>query len=485
MKKQNFLYVIIGALLGSTIFLMVSKHEAGNSSQTTNQSPNQASVQLQPVSHMMPQAPANFVDAAEKTVNAVVHIKTKMHRKNSVYDFYYDFFGHPHARGYNQPMYQASGSGVIISKDGYIVTNNHVVENADEIEVVLNDKRSFSATLIGTDPSTDLAVVKIDDDDLPYLQFGDSDKVRIGEWVLAVGNPFNLTSTVTAGIVSAKARNINILGRENNSAIESFIQTDAAVNPGNSGGALVNTDGLLIGINAAIASNTGSYTGYSFAIPSNLAQKVVGDIIQYGESQRGYLGVSIAEMNADLAEQVGMDAIKGVYLAKVIEEGAAAEAGLKENSVILKINGKDVNSTAELMAKVGQYRPGEIINVTVFEDGEQEDVSLQLRNVYGNTKIVNESTDSYVKELGATFVKPSDQLMQQLGINQGMQIDALRSGTLNSKGIQKGFIILRINQMDVYSVKDIRKLIKSVRGGMLIEGVYPNGVRAYYGVGVR
>jgi Do/DeqQ family serine protease len=425
------------------------------------------------------------VDAAEKTVNAVVHIKTKMHRKNSVYDFYYDFFGHPHARGYNQPMYQASGSGVIISKDGYIVTNNHVVENADEIEVVLNDKRSFSATLIGTDPSTDLAVVKIDDDDLPYLQFGDSDKVRIGEWVLAVGNPFNLTSTVTAGIVSAKARNINILGRENNSAIESFIQTDAAVNPGNSGGALVNTDGLLIGINAAIASNTGSYTGYSFAIPSNLAQKVVGDIIQYGESQRGYLGVSIAEMNADLAEQVGMDAIKGVYLAKVIEEGAAAEAGLKENSVILKINGKDVNSTAELMAKVGQYRPGEIINVTVFEDGEQEDVSLQLRNVYGNTKIVNESTDSYVKELGATFVKPSDQLMQQLGINQGMQIDALRSGTLNSKGIQKGFIILRINQMDVYSVKDIRKLIKSVRGGMLIEGVYPNGVRAYYGVGVR
>jgi len=476
MKKQNFLYVIIGVLLGSSLFLFLSKNEIKNV--------EQPSLQLQPVSHILPQSQANFVGAAAKTVNSVVHIKTKMIQKNSVYDFYYDFFGHPHARGYQRPMYQASGSGVIISKDGYIVTNNHVVENADEIEVILNDKRSFKAQLIGTDPSTDLAVIKIDEVDLPYLQVGNSDDVKVGEWVLAVGNPFNLTSTVTAGIVSAKARNINILGRDNSSAIESFIQTDAAVNPGNSGGALVNTDGLLIGVNAAIASNTGSYTGYSFAIPSNLAKKVVGDIIQYGESQRGYLGVSIAEMTADLAEQTGLDAIKGVYLVNVLDNGAADEAGLKENSVILKINGKEVNSTAELMAKVGQYRPGEIIDVSVFEDGEQKDVSLRLRNVYGNTEIVSEDTDNYVKELGAVFEKPDEHLMSRLGIRQGMQISALRSGILHSKGIEKGFIVLRINKNNINSVKDIRKLIKNFRGGLLIEGVYPNGVRVYYGVGI-
>jgi len=477
MKKQNFLFVIIGVLLGSTLILSLSK----NNDEKIN--PNQ--LQVQAVNYLPPKTPENFVEAADKTVNSVVHIKTKMRRKNSVYDFYYDFFGHPHAREHRQPMYQASGSGVIISKDGYIITNNHVVENADEIEVILNDKRKFTAKIIGTDPSTDLAVIKIEAEDLAYLQFGNSDEVKVGEWVLAVGNPFNLTSTVTAGIVSAKARNINILGRENNSAIESFIQTDAAVNPGNSGGALVDTKGLLIGINAAIASNTGSYTGYAFAIPSNLAKKVVADLIQYGESQRGYLGVSIAEMTEEIANDIGIDAIKGVYLAKVLNNGAAHEAGIPENSVILKVNNQVVNSPSELMAKIGEFRPGEILNIDVFSDGEVQNYSLQLRNMYGNTEIVNTDNSSFIKELGASFQKPDEDLMQGLNIKYGMQIQALQSGALRVKGIQNGFIILRMNKLPIHSIADIKDVINGVQGGLLIEGIYPNGLRVYYGIGLK
>lgn len=476
MRKNNIIFILLGIIIGVLSFSLWQKEETPKNYPTD--------LQIQPISYPVPPNAPDFVNAAEKTVNAVVHIKTKMMQKNSVYDFFYDFFGHSQPQTFRQPMYMATGSGVIISKDGYIVTNNHVVEGANEIEVVLNDKRSYEAQLIGNDPSTDLAVIKIDEDDLPYLQFGNSDNVKVGEWVLAVGNPFNLTSTVTAGIVSAKARNINILGRGNSSGIESYIQTDAAVNKGNSGGALVDTQGLLIGINAAIASNTGSYTGYSFAIPSNLAQKVVGDLIQYGEPQRGFLGVSIAEMNADLAEETGLDEIKGVYLAKVMENGSAAMAGIKEGSVVLEIEGQEVNSTAELMSKVAQHRPGEIIDVKVFYDGDIENYSLTLRNVYGNTKIISDQDEMYIGELGAAFIKPDQDLMKNLGIDHGMQITYLRNGVLSSKGIDNGFIVERMNKKDIQSIKDIKDVINSVRGGLLIEGIYPNGQRVYYGIGL-
>lgn len=476
MQKNNIIFILLGVIIGVLAISLWQKEETHRNYQTD--------IQLQAVNHPVPPNAPDFVNAAEKTVNAVVHIKTKMTQKSNVYDFFYDFFGHSQPNGYRQPVYTATGSGVIISRDGYIVTNNHVVEGANEIEVILNDKRSFGAKLIGNDPSTDLAVIKIDEGDLPYLQFGNSDDVKVGEWVLAVGNPFNLTSTVTAGIVSAKARNINILGRGNSSAIESFIQTDAAVNKGNSGGALVNTEGLLVGINAAIASNTGSYTGYAFAIPSNLAQKVVGDLIQFGEPQRGFLGVSIAEMNADLAEETGLDEIKGVYLVRVMEDGAAGRAGIEEGSVVLEIEGQEVNSTAELMSKVAQHRPGEIIDVTVFNDGDIDDYSLTLRNVYGSTKIVSEKDEMYIKELGAAFTKPEDELMNDLGIDYGMQITALRSGALSNKGIDKGFIIQRLNKQEIRSVNDIKEVVSSVRGGLLIEGIYPNGQRVYYGIGL-
>jgi serine protease Do len=477
MLKKNILFVALGVIIGVLTFALVQKEESAKRNYTAN-------VQLQPISHAVPQNLPNFVDAAELTVNAVVHIKTKMVKKSNVYDFFYDFFGHQQSQNFQQPMYVATGSGVIISGDGYIVTNNHVVDGAHEIEVILNDKRSFTAELVGNDPSTDLAVIKIDEEDLPYLQFGNSDEVKVGEWVLAVGNPFNLTSTVTAGIVSAKARNINILGRGNSSAIESFIQTDAAVNKGNSGGALVNIEGALVGINAAIASNTGSYTGYAFAIPSNLAQKVVGDLIQYGEPQRGFLGVSIAEMNKDLADEVGLDQIKGVYLARIMEDGAAGKAGIEEGAVVMKVEGQEVNSTAELMSKVAQHRPGEIIDITVFEDGDLKDYSLTLRNVYGSTKIVTEEDELFIKELGAAFAKPDKETMNDLGIDFGMQVTALRNGVLSSKGIDKGFIVERMNKKDINSISDIREVVSSVRGGLLIEGIYPNGQRVYYGIGL-
>lgn len=383
MQKNSFLFVFLGVIIGVLAFLAFDKEKSPEKLQTL--------LNLEPTSHPVPQNLPNFVDAAENTVHAVVYIKTKMHQKSSVYDFFYDFFGNAQPKTQQQPMYMATGSGVIISKDGYIVTNNHVVQGAHEIEVVLNDKRSFQAELIGNDPSTDLAVIKINQDELPYLLFGNSDQVKVGEWVLAVGNPFNLTSTVTAGIVSAKARNINILGRGNNSAIESYIQTDAAVNKGNSGGALVNTRGELIGINAAIASNTGSYTGYAFAIPSNLTQKVVGDLIQYGEPQRGYLGVSITEMNDELASAAGMDQIKGVYLVRVMKEGAAGRAGIEEGSIVLSIDGQEVNSSSELMSKVAQHRPGNTIHIRVFAKGLIKDYDITLRNVNGNTKVLSEA----------------------------------------------------------------------------------------------
>lgn len=476
MQKNSFLFVTLGVIIGVLAFLAFDKSETPQNLKSN--------LILEPVNYAVPQNVPDFVDAAESTVNGVVHIKTKMLKKSSVYDFFYDFFGHQQAQNYQQPMYMATGSGVIISKDGYIVTNNHVVEGAHEIEVILNDKRSYQAVLIGNDPSSDLAVIKIEEDNLPYLQFGNSDDVRIGEWVLAVGNPFNLTSTVTAGIVSAKARNINILGRGNSSAIESFIQTDAAVNKGNSGGALVDTQGKLIGINAAIASNTGSYTGYAFAIPSNLAQKVVGDLIQFGEPQRGYLGVSIAEMNSDLANELGLNDIKGVYLARVMEDGAAGKAGIEEGAVVLQVEGQDVNSTAELMSKVAQHRPGEIVSLLIFEDGREKEYNLTLRNVYGSTKLVSDQDDFYIKRLGAAFDQPDSDLMDELNINYGMQISAIRSGVLSSKGINKGFIVQKMNKKEIHHISDIREVISNVKGGLLIEGIYPNGQRVYYGIGL-
>jgi len=382
----------------------------------------------------------------------------------------------------------ATGSGVIISEDGYIVTNNHVVTNADNIEVTLNDKRTYEAKVIGTDPSTDLALIKIDETELPYLTYGNSENLEVGEWVLAVGNPFNLTSTVTAGIVSAKARDINILGRsigEARTAIESFIQTDAAVNKGNSGGALVNTKGELVGINAAIASNTGSYTGYSFAIPVNIVEKVVNDLLQFGRVQRGYIGVTIREMNSQLAEEEGIEKLEGIYVEGVQEGSSAEKAGIQHGDIIISVDGQKVNSTSELIGYVGQFRPGDEVDVTVKRNGKTKQYSLTLTNEQGGTELSREEPDKAMALLGARFKEADPELLDKLGIDSGVQVVEIKQNSvLGRKGIEEGFIITRIDKERISSADDIKEIMKDKRGGILMEGVYPNGTRAYYGFGL-
>lgn len=320
----------------------------------------------------------DFSEAAEKTVNTAVHIRAEIvTRGNSYYDFFGPLLEQIYGGRIQVPdnVSVGFGSGVVVSPDGYIVTNNHVVEGARKIEVTFNDKHKRMATIVGNDPTTDIALIKVDADNLEFLAFGDSDKVRVGEWVLAVGNPFNLTSTVTAGIVSAKARNINILGE---GTIESFIQTDAAVNPGNSGGALVNINGELIGINAAIASRTGSYEGYSFAIPSNIAKKVVEDFLIYGSLQRAYLGISMIEITEELGDYKGLDYLSGVYVADVFPGGAAYKAGIKKDDIILSINGLSIDTRAQMIGALGQCRPGDVVDVKIKRGDKEKVVRVTL-----------------------------------------------------------------------------------------------------------
>lgn len=421
----------------------------------------------------------DFTAAADQSVHGVVHVKTL--NSNKVYDPFFDFFfGSPYRNQQpNQPT--ASGSGVIISEDGYIVTNNHVVQNAEKVEVVLNDKREYQATIVGRDPSTDLALLKVEAKGLPFLYYGNSDNVKVGEWALAVGNPFSLTSTVTAGIISAKGRNINILNEK--FAIESFIQTDAAVNPGNSGGALVNSKGELIGINSAIASNTGSYSGYSFAIPVNIVRKVVADLLEYGEVQRAFIGVVLENLDAKLAQEKGIASIKGVYVSGLNAGGAAEEAGVKAGDVILSIQDVVVNNLPELQEQIGRYRPGDKVMLEISRKGELVKLPLTLKNKNGDTRLIR-YTESVANELGAEFVLPNDKEMSALRINNGLKISKLKEGRLRNIGIREGFIITHIGERPVKSVEDLTNAMKSERRGLLIEGVYPNGTRAYYGLGI-
>ena len=428
----------------------------------------------------------DFTVSANMTVHAVVHIKTEYARRNGMYDNFFnfrDFFGDRMPNQEQEPL-MATGSGVIIAQDGYIVTNNHVVQDATNIEITLNDKRTYTATVVGTDPSTDLALVKINETNLPYIAYGNSDDVKIGEWVLAVGNPFNLTSTVTAGIVSAKARNINILGTPDGSAIESFIQTDAAVNRGNSGGALVNTRGELIGINAAIASGNGFYAGYSFAIPVNIVKKVVGDMMEFGEVQRAFIGVSIQEVDSKLAQQEGLKELRGVYVAEVLENGSAQEAGIRKGDIVISVDGINVNSRSELLELIGQHRPGDKVSIGVTRDGKESAYTVKLRNKEGNTKVVKTEAQNVDELLGASFSPAPSELMKKLAINHGIQITALKDGILLEAGIKQGFIITEVDKKPVRSTADLKQAIIDKSGGVLIGGIYPNRTRAYYGFGL-
>lgn len=416
--------------------------------------------------------------AAEKSVHAVVHIATQSVRGggwSSGNPFLDDFFG---LHRQQPQIAQGFGSGVILSTDGYIVTNNHVIEDAQKIKVILNDKREFEARLVGTDPSTDIALLKIDVNDLPYLTYGDSNELKLGEWVLAVGNPFNLTSTVTAGIVSARARNLGI--NSDQMAIESYIQTDAAVNPGNSGGALVNQQGELVGINAAIASRTGSYSGYSFAVPVTIVKKVVDDLKEFGEVQRALLGVNIGDVNAEVAEQLNLDEVEGVYVGGVTDNGAAKEAGIKEKDVIISVGGEKVGSSAELQEKISQYRPGDDVKIVVLRNGQKKQFTVTLRNKHGDTQIVRDNKSV----LGAEFEPVNNREKEELDIDYGIKIKKLDKGKLKDAGLKEGFIITNVNKKPIYEVNDLKREIGNARGGILVEGIYPNGELAYYVFGV-
>jgi serine protease Do len=467
------------ACFGGFVALTASHfmYKNNSTSQVTNS--DQSNVyRLTNYSSTTPGLMADFTMAAEKSVNSVVHIQTISEQVNNLaYDPFAELFFGPQRKQQNFTQI-GSGSGVIISEDGYIVTNNHVISGSNKIEVILNDKRTYEAEVIGTDASTDVALIKIKEKGLPFLPYGNSDAVKVGEWALAVGNPFNLNSTVTAGIISAKGRN-NILNG-NKRPIESFIQTDAAVNPGNSGGALVNTEGELIGINTAIASNNGAYQGYAFAIPVNIVKKIVSDMVEFGTVQRAYIGVSIQDIDSKLASDKNIKQLKGVYVNGITTGGSAEEAGIKEGDVIMAIHEVPVNSLSELQEQVSRYRPGDKVNVSVMRNDKEVILPVLLKTFDNTTKLVKkEETVSSSTALGAEFRDISGDELQEMRAENGVRIQKLDHGKLAQVGIQQGFIITSIDKRKINSSQEVKNRLEK-SGPVLIEGFYPNGMRASY-----
>ena len=425
--------------------------------------------------------------AAENAVKAVVNIEAiqqvEMPRRG--YDPFLEFFGIPQDYGYGdgRPQYReqrAGGSGVIISEDGYIVTNNHVVDGASKLKVKLNDGRTFDAKLIGTDSATDLALLKVEAKDLPTLPFGSSDALRLGEWVLAIGSPFDLQSTITAGIVSAKARQLGAI--PNDFRIESFIQTDAAVNPGNSGGALVNTHGELVGINTLIKSQTGSYVGYSFAIPESIVRKVVVDLKEFGVVQRALLGIQFRVVDQDFldaeGEELGIKELGGAYVASVIEGGAASEAGIRKGDVILAIDGVKITEPSTLQEQIAKRRPNDTVKLSIKRDGEVKQIEVTLRNKAGKTELMTKEDVDVVEALGGKFADAGTKLCRELDIKGGVQVVGIKAdGILARARVKQGFVITHINDRPVYSLSDMQRMTEKVRS---IDGVYPNGRSASY-----
>lgn len=435
--------------------------------------------------------PVDLTEAAEKTVHGVVHIKSTVKSRTQTYQEIPDiieqfmFGARPRQRQYQTQPQVGYGSGVILTKDGYIVTNNHVIEKADEIQVTLNDNRVFEATLVGADANTDLALLKIEGDEFPVVPMGNSDELKLGEWVLAVGNPFNLTSSVTAGVVSAKSRKIGIY--DGDGSIESFIQTDAAINMGNSGGALVNVRGELVGINAALESPTGTYAGYGFAIPTTIVKKVVADLKEYGSVQRAMLGIAGQDLSAilQLEENKNKDfgSIDGVYVVELTDGGGALAAGIEEGDVITSIDGKKVKTMTELQETIVQYRPGDKVTVTLLRNRKEKKVDVELKNSRGNTDIVKEAD---MEVLGAVFQEVPEQTRRQLNIGYGMQVSSVKNGLMKDGGIQKGYIILKINNKQIRSIDDIEQAYKEASNSpdqvLFITGIYPSGRRANYAI---
>ncbi|KOY88122.1 hypothetical protein AD998_08815 [bacterium 336/3] len=484
-KKQFFIAIILAAisssiltLLGFRLFFLKN-----------NIAPPKVSYHYKDTAVVVPEG-MNFIYSSEQAIPTVVHIKTSYTKRTTSRsgDPVEDMFRQFHGKSWTPRS--SSGSGVIISENGYIVTNNHVIENTELIEVTLYDKRSYEAKLVGTDPSTDLALLKIEENHLPFLKYANSDNVRVGEWVLAVGNPFELNSTVTAGIISAKSRNINLIQDKDNLQVEAFLQTDASVNPGNSGGALVNLKGELIGINTAIASETGTFQGYSFAVPSNLVKKVIDDLKLYGEVQRALMGIEIVDVNAEVAKEKKLDVIEGVYIAKVTSNGGAAEAGITKGDIIIEIDGKRVNSKSELQAIVASKRPGDKVDVLYKRENVEKKTQILLKNPKGTLEIIQKADNQSVQAMGAELNNVSDEEKEYLNLKGGAKVLKIGRGKLAEIGVQKGFIITHISQngkrITIQSASHVLAITQEAdknNEGLYLEGVYENGDKAYYPVG--
>ena len=493
MKKTLFLSALVALVVSAVSFLSFSKFVKINNIQVTaTESVHGASPVLYTKDFNGKFVEMNFTETAEDVLDAVVHIKsTQMASQNSAMqygqmpDVFRDFFGDGFGDFFGQSgpgSYQprvGTGSGVIIDTEGLIVTNNHVIADADDIEVTLHDNRIYKAEVIGTDPSTDLALLSIQEKNLPVVSLMNSDKVRVGEWVLAVGNPMGLNSTVTAGIISAKGRNINIL--KDRYAVENFIQTDAAINPGNSGGALVDLDGRLVGINTAIASPTGSFSGYGFAIPSNIVGKVIADLKEYGVVQRGVLGVFIRTIDGRLANELQLDFTQGVLVDSLVANSAAVEAGVKPGDIILEVEGVSVRSISELQGVIARYRPGETVNLLVSRSGEMLTKSVSLNNTDGNKDLTSRERNNLMNLLGADLLEITDDLAAKMDIDGGVQVQRLYPGKLAKyTQIQEGFVITKIDGEPIRSVEQMIDLLESKDGGIMLEGRYPDIPGEYY-----
>jgi serine protease Do len=491
---KRFLKLVAASILGSALTIAVFLLTGMNKNDLTihkDQNILPAHQAVYTVKENGELVPLDFTGVSKEVMNSVVHIKSTRKISAREQNFYYDpfedpfgddffkfFFGEPRQekqqRVKPEPYIQeGTGSGVIINSNGYIVTNNHVVADADEIEVTLYNNEVYKAKIIGTDPSTDIALIQIKNNELQALPLGNSDNVEVGEWVLAIGNPFNLNSTVTAGIISAKGRNINIINDK--SAIEAFIQTDAAINPGNSGGALVNLNGELIGINTAIASLTGTYMGYGFAIPANIVSKVVEDIMKYGMVQRAYLGVMIRDVNGDLAKEKDLEVNEGAYVDSLTENSSAGQAGIKIGDVIVKVGQTPIKKSADLLEQIGRHRPGDNVDVVVNRKGKEFTYSVTLANQKGLKRLVEKEKQDILDVLGATFENLDENKAKKLGIDGGVVVKELQNGVLKSQtDMKEGFIITGANKVKIKSVDDLKKELKDSKGGVMLEGIYEN-----------
>jgi len=501
MIMKNFGSLVLAAILGSVITITAYQwlgKDKTNGVKIEHINGTPTSQVAYRINEKGEAVPLDFTGTAEKVTKAVVHIQSTqtsgVSRERESNDPIQQFFFGPNGPIERGPSV-SSGSGVIINADGYIVTNNHVVQDADVVDVVLSDNRSFKAEVIGTDPDTDLAVIKINQKDLPYLSFVNSDNSKVGEWVLAVGNPFNLNSTVTAGIISAKGRNINIINSNNSNnqsnrnnqrtAIESFIQTDAAINPGNSGGALVNLDGGLLGINTAIASPTGSYSGYGFAVPSNIVSKVVEDLLAYGTVQRGWLGIQVQSVNSDLAKENDLNVNEGAYVAgfgDMEDKSAAKEAGIKTGDVVVKLDETQVKSSTALIEYVGRKRPGDKIAVTVDRKGKIVVIPVTLKNREGKVGTVKKEEKDVVSSLGIELEDVDTKTLKKLDLTNGVAVKFLGHGTIQKyTDMREGFIITHIDSNPVKSAKEVNEILKKKKQGdqVIFAGVYPDFPREY------